>query len=482
LQGWRLPAASVHNNKKAPRGANGGSMQLYKRNDGDEQPCWKAGPFKLRLPFVHYRWETAEMLQALIMFVVSLGMIPLLEKYLGLPYEVALAYVVVCGIGFMLPALLGVPLVPGWITPGIPVVLLFLGNFEPGPEAIRALFALQILVCVIFFLLGVTRLGSVMVRIVPNSMKGGIIIGAGIAALIGEIETGGRLANTPISLVLGSLICLYLMFSVSFRGLTERVPLARKIVNYGMVPGMIVAIVAGIAVGEYRMPDVRFGITAPAFDQLWQYLPFTAGFPDAQVFMLAVPTAVIAYIIAFGDIIVGQSLMQRADELRTDEKIDNNVDRIHLVTAIRNALHAFFAPYAGLAGPLWTAVAATMAERYKYGRKAMESTYSGAGTFWITGFLALFVLPLVSFFQPVLPIALSLTLILTGYICLMVGFEQLNNNAERGIAGTMGVVLAVYGAGWGLAAGAVLYLLIERTHLLRFASPGLRAQRPSEAE
>ncbi|HAV88476.1 MAG TPA: xanthine/uracil/vitamin C permease, partial [Pseudomonas sp.] len=104
------------------------------------------------------------------------------------------------------------------------------------------------------------------------------------------------------------------------------------------------------------------------------------------------------------------------------------------------------------------------------------------GTFWITGFLALFVLPLVSFFQPVLPIALSLTLILTGYICLMVGFEQLNNNAERGIAGTMGVVLAVYGAGWGLAAGAVLYLLIERTHLLRFASPGLRAQRPSEAE
>jgi len=183
-----------------------------------------------------------------------------------------------------------------------------------------------------------------------------------------------------------------------------------------------------------------------------------------------VPTAVIAYVIAFGDIIVGQSLMQRADELRTDEQIDNNVDRIHLVTAIRNALHAFFAPYPGLAGPLWTAVAATMAERYKYGRKAMDSIYSGAGTFWITGFIALFILPLVSFFQPVLPIALSLTLILTGYICLMVGFEQLNNNTERGIAGTMGVVLAVYGAGWGLAAGAVLYILVERTHLLKFTS------------
>ena len=109
---------------------------------------------------------------------------------------------------------------------------------------------------------------------------------------------------------------------------------------------------------------------------MWNYLPFNVGFPDLDVFMLAVPTAVIAYVIAFGDIIVGQSLMQRADELRTDEVIENNVDRIHLVTAIRNALHAFFAPYPGLAGPLWTAVAATMAERYKYGRKAMDSIYS----------------------------------------------------------------------------------------------------------
>ncbi|ATG75407.1 xanthine/uracil/vitamin C permease [Zobellella denitrificans] len=445
-------------------------MQVFKRQHGAEQPHWPLGPFKIRLPFVHYRWETAEMMQALIMFVVSLAMIPLLEKYLGLPYEVALAYVVVCGIGFMLPALLGVPFVPGWITPGIPVVLLFLGDFEPGPAAIQALFALQLLVFLIFLVLGLTRLGSVMVRLVPNSLKGGIIIGAGIAALMGEISSGGRLANTPISLVLGSLICLYLMFSVSFKGLLERVPMARKIVNYGMVPGMIIAILVGIAVGEYSMPDVRWGITQPDFAAMWQYLPFSVGFPEPRVFMLAVPTAVIAYIIAFGDIIVGQSLMQRADELRTDELIENNIDRVHLVTAIRNALHACFAPYPGLAGPLWTAVAATMAERYKHGREAMESIYSGAGTFWITGFLALFMLPLVSFFQPVLPIALSLTLILTGYICLMVGFEQLNNNTERGIAGTMGVVLAVYGASWGLATGVILYILVERTHLLRFST------------
>lgn len=452
-------------------------MQLYQRKDGAEQPYWPAGPFKIRLPLVHYRWEFAEMAQALIMFVVSLAMIPLLETYLGVPYDVALAYVMVCGIGFMLPALLGVPLVPGWITPGIPVVLLFLSDFEPGPEAIQALFALQFLVFLIFLILGVTRLGSKLVTLVPRSMQGGIIIGAGIAALMGEIEAGGRLAATPISLIIGGLVCLYLMFSVSFKGFVDTNSIARKIANYGMVPGMIVAIVVGIAVGEYPMPDVKMGITSPNFSEIWQYLPFTVGFPDAKVFLYAIPTAVIAYVIAFGDIVVGQSLMNRVDHLRKDEVIDNSIDRVHLVTAIRNGGHAFFAPYPGLAGPIWTAVTATMAERYKYGRNAMDSIYSGGGTFWITGFIALFALPLVSFFQPVLPIALSLTLLLTGYICLMVGFEQLENNTQRGIAGTMGVVLAVYGAGWGLATGAILYVLIERTKLIRFTpdpeAPGL---------
>jgi len=39
-----------------------------------------------------------------------------------------------------------------------------------------------------------------------------------------------------------------------------------------------------------------------------------------------------------------------------------------------------------------------------------------------------------------------------------------------GRAGTVGVVLAVYGAGWGLATGAILSFLIERTHLLGFTS------------
>ena len=33
---------------------------IYKRKYGEEQPYMKLGPFKLRLPFIHYRFEISE--------------------------------------------------------------------------------------------------------------------------------------------------------------------------------------------------------------------------------------------------------------------------------------------------------------------------------------------------------------------------------------------------------------------------------------
>lgn len=437
-------------------------MPIYKRTHGEEHPYWPAGPFKIRLPFIHYRWEWPETIQALIMFVVAMAAIPLLETYLGLPYEVALAYVTVCGIGFLLPNLLGVPYVPGWITPAVPVVILYLQNFEPGPEAIRALVGLQLIVTLIFFILGITRLGSKLVEVIPDSIKGGILLGAGIAAISGEISTGGRLAETPLSLILGSIVTAYVLFSLSFRDWVEEHRWAKIIASYGMVPGALVAMAIGWSAGEYPLPDIELGLALPDFSEIWDYLPFTVGWPSLEMLWMAIPTAVIAYIIAFGDIIVGRTLLKRADHLRQDEVIEDNVDRVHLVTAIRNLVHSLFAPYPGLAGPLFTGGMATIAERYRYGRSAMDTIYSGAGVFWIVALLALFVLPLVTIVKPVLPIALSLTLLITGYLCISVGVEQIKSSTAMGVAGTMGIVLAVHGAAYGLIAGLVLYLLLER--------------------
>ena len=439
------------------------AFSMYRRNEGEEQPCWPMGPFKIRLPLIHYSWEWVEFTQAMILFVVSLAMIPLLEKHLGLPYEVALTYVFVCGVGFMLPAFLGVPMVPGWITPAIPVVLLYLSQFEPGPEAIQALVALQLLVAAIFFLLGVTKLSSKVVKNVPPSIKAGILLGAGVAAFMGELKMGGRIPNTPIAIGVGSLICFYMLFSVSFLKLRQENGIAKLLGKYGMVPAMILAIGIGMLVKEYPVPDIQFGITVPAFKEMWHYLPFTVGFPGPDLFAKALPTAIIAYIIAFGDVIVGTVLVNSASaETRSDEKVDTDVDRIHLVTGVRNVMHAFLAPYPGLAGPIWTAVTATVADRYRQGRQAMDSIFSGSGTFWIAGFLALFILPLVSFFKPFLPIGLSLTLVVTGYLCIITAFKQIENPAELGVAGTMAIVLAMHGAAWGLGIGILLHILMER--------------------
>ncbi len=454
---------------------------LYRREEGQEQPYWPLGPFKVRLPFVHYPLEQAEFVQAFLLFVISLGMIPLLQEYMGLPYEAALAYVFVAGVGFMLPGLLGVPFPPGWITPAIPLVVLYLEGFEPGPDAIRAMIALQLLVSVIFFVLGVTPLGRILVERLPISLKAGILLGAGIAALTGEIEEGGRLAETPISIIVGAVVVIYMMFSTSFSDLQQRSRVLRFLGSYGMVPGMIVGIAVAWAIREYPLPDIEWGLTQPSFVEMWNYLPFTVGFPSPEIFLAAVPTAVIAYIIAYGDIIVGTSLVRRVDDERPDERIDTDPNRVHIVTGIRNLMHAFFAPYPGLAGPIFTAITASIAVRYTQGRRAMESFFGAGATYHIAGFLALFLLPLVTGFQPILPVALSLTLILTGYLCITVGMEQVTNNTQRGVAGVMGVVLAIYGAGYGLAVGIFLYLLVERRRLFGRREPDEKSsERPTE--
>ncbi|MDG4869208.1 hypothetical protein P8631_14530, partial [Guyparkeria sp. 1SP6A2] len=111
-------------------------------------------------------------------------------------------------------------------------------------------------------------------------------------------------------------------FSVAFKRWVADHLVVRRIANYGMVPGMVVAILIAWAIGEYPRPSIEWGVTQPNFSDMWAYLPFSVGFPGIDVFMLALPTAVIAYVIAFGDIVVGRTLMSRVDHIRTDEKID----------------------------------------------------------------------------------------------------------------------------------------------------------------
>jgi hypothetical protein len=438
------------------------------------------GPIKIRLPLVHYPLELVEAIQALIMFVVGLALIPLLQQFLGVSFEAALAFVIVFMATALLPTLFGVPFTPGWITPAIPLVILYLSKFEPGVEAAQALVALHLLVAAIFLFLGVTKLAGRLVKVIPASVKGGIIIGAGIAAIVGEIREGGRFLATPFAIGIGTAVIIVTLFSVAFKALYVRSRIAASIANYGLVPGMLIAAGVGWAVGEIPRPDIQGGFSKPAWGEMWELLPFSTGFPAPEMFLAALPTAIIAYIIAYGDIVVGTAIVEA--ESREDEYIDINQDRVHVVTGIRNLLHGLFNPNPGQGGPIWTALVASVAARYAFGRKAMESIYSGTGTFYLVAFAAMFIAPLVTFFQPTLPVALSLTLLITGYLCLMIGMQQVKTGEQMAVAGITGVVLATHGAEYGLATGIILYFLVERASLFPKATPEPQDQEATTAE
>ena len=183
---------------------------LYKRKYGEEQPCMKLGPFRVRLPFIHYKFEISEGIQAILMCATCLGAIPMLTEGLGIPFELARSMVIINGLLYNLHALLGDPVVPGWITPSIPLTMAYLTRFEIGPGRIQALIALQLLVAFIFLFMGISGLAGKLMKVIPVSIKAGILLGAGFAAIIGEFATGkGRFNLYPFSIAIGALLSFF---------------------------------------------------------------------------------------------------------------------------------------------------------------------------------------------------------------------------------------------------------------------------------
>ena len=142
---------------------------VYKREHGKEQPFIPFGPFKVRLPFIHYRFEVPDFLQGLLMCAVCLGIIPVLIEYLGMPFEIALTVVILNGFLYLWHAHLGDPVVPGWITPFIPLLLLWLKTFPEGVARMHALIAFELELGLFCLFLGATGLAKRFVDMVPDA-------------------------------------------------------------------------------------------------------------------------------------------------------------------------------------------------------------------------------------------------------------------------------------------------------------------------
>jgi hypothetical protein len=415
-----------------------------------ESPYIPMGPFKVRLPFVHYKIEVPDYLQGLLMCAVDLAAIPLMTELLGMPFEVALAVVMLNGLLYLAHHLLGDPTVPGWITPAVPLLMAYCAQFPMGPERVHALIAFQLMLGVFSIALGATGMAKRVVEYVPSAIKSGIIVGAGLSAVIAVFQVGGKFNVLPWTISIAVGIAFYLIFSQHFNELKQRNRFWWNFAKLGILPIVLLAVVIAPLFGEAPWPTIQWGISKPDF----------AGLPPLSMFISALPTMLAAYIIVFGDVLSAKSLLDEAETVRTDEIVDYNADRAHLIFGTRNAFMSIFGPDVAMCGPKWAAMLVVVIERFKGGPKAMKSIIGGVGSFrWGTN-SGLLLLPVVTLVQPILGVALSLTLLIQGYVSVRLGILEARSQRDLGIAGVIGAVLAIKGASWAFGIGVVLCLLI----------------------
>jgi hypothetical protein len=419
--------------------------------------------FLLRIPFIHYRLEIPELLQAILLIAVGLSAVPVLEETLGMTKEVALTVVAIAEFFGVLHVTFGDPVVPGWIASALSLILVFLSGYAVGPDSVHAIIALQILVALLFIILGITGLAHKLMKIIPVSLKAGILLGAAFAAIGRVVKSGGYFEHYPISIGVGGLVTFIVLFSMRFKLKKQESKLLTRIGKYGMLPGLVAAMIIGPITGEFSIPTIEWGFIPLKFGELFKnYSVFSVGFPSMDFFVSALPMAFAVYIIAFGEIITAEAVLKEAEEERPAEKIEYNSNRSNVISGIRNLALALFAPFVPMAGPLWAAVSVSIGERYKEGKAAMQSIFSGMGTFKLFAAIFVLFLPVTSLCEPILPVALAVTLLVQGIACSYIAVDLVSKDkTAAGIAGTTGAIIVTAGINWGLGVGLVLCLLLE---------------------
>jgi hypothetical protein len=110
---------------------------------------------------------------------------------------------------------------------------------------------------------------------------------------------------------------------------------------------------------------------------------------------------------------------------------------------------------------MWTGVQVIILQRWKQGTKAMNSLHSGLASYYLMGIpLLFFLLPLLTGLQPLLGVALSLTLVLTGFACAYVAMSIPTNNTSRGTVVLIGAALAFFAPWIGLTFGVIATLVL----------------------
>lgn len=431
---------------------------VLKREEGGVQPGIKWGPFTMRIPGIHVNFTWPESLQGgLITLATAAAAAPLFMAYFDVTFEQAWALAVIPLFWYYVQAwLFGDPMAPGWITPSIPLVLVFLGSYAKGAETIQAMTALALTVSLLFLFFGITGLGKKFFQWVPLELRAAIILGSAIAAFNGEFA---RLEKLPITLPIVWVVVFLLMFSVWYAQKKINNKFLNSLASMAMLIGFVVAAIAGPLSGEFGF-KISMGIFIPPFaEALALVSPFAIGWPSLDMFVSAFPLALMVYVIVFGDLVVANTLLQDADNVRKDEKIEINTTRTHYTLFFRNIGQLLTAgPLIPMHGPMWTGVQVFLTERYK--EKQLDSIHTGIINWYWPAFILVFITPIVNIMQPLLPVALSITLILTGFACAYIAMRMLTTPTGQGYALFVALVIVKFGPAWGFSVGIGLYLLL----------------------
>ncbi len=426
-------------------------------NNTSQNKGLKWGPFVARIPFIHIRFRAAEFFQGMVISgATAFAGIPIVMG-MGLTFEEGVAVSLVAGTLIAAgPILFGVPFAPGWVTPAYPIVIgvfATMGYYSPvgaeyQVETFQFMAALSIEFTLLVAFLGVTGLSSKIVNNIPNTLKSGIILGAAIAAFYQVFfkEFDSKYMEQPVAMTVALVICILTTFSQPFKRLAASNKIFQKISSLGLLPGFLIAATIAYIIGEATL-NITWGFKFPDVVTLFERTsPFSIGFPPLNMYIDALPLVIIGYILLFGDIITGKAILGDAEKERPDEPLDVDVNKVHLSIAIRNFLGLIANPNFPTQGALWTGVHVVVAERWRKGPKEMPSIFDGLGSYYLMAIPFLYVtLPFVTLMQPLMNIALNLTLVLTGFACAYVALAIPKTNAEMASALLIGLLVAFSG-------------------------------------
>ena len=426
------------------------------------------GPFTLRIPFIHIKFRAGEFFQGMVISgATAFAAVPV-AMGLGLSFEEGVALSFVAGSLIASgPIFFGEPMAPGWITPALPIVIAafaakgqFNGVYDPATFQFMAAMCIEFTLLV--FILGSTGWGKKLIQIIPNGLKAGIILGAALAAFYQVFVTDmDKLMLQPVSMAVAIILCVITTFSDPFKKLAEKNIFFKKIGSLGLLPGFILAGLVAFLLKEVTF-DIQWGFQVPDVVSLFNKTsPLVIGFPSLPMYVEALPLVIIGYTLLFGDLITATEVLNDGQKSRPDEPLDINLDRSHLSIAVRNFLGLLVNPFFPTQGALWTGVHVVVVERWKKGPKEMPSIFDGLGSYYLMGLPILyFTLPFITLMKPLMQMALTLTLILTGFACAYVAMAIPKKNTEMASALLIAVFITFFSAWVGLLVGIILSILV----------------------